>query len=365
MRDGRASTPSSPAAHAAAPADARRPRPAPAAGPPVLAFAARRAGVAPAGRWRERLALLAAATGWACAGFRCDPTLDGRRLCAGLPPARARRADRPAVRGGAEHAGRRSQRRGVPARAARRAVQRPGFGRPAAAAACRSANCFRSRPLRWLHGARRRRAAWARGSANWRRDRHGWRVDGAAFDRVVLACRAAEAARLARRRRAAWARHAPRPCATSPSSPSTCAAAGTRLPAPMLALPAGAEAPGAVRLRPRRSSAAPRGLLAFVVSGARPWVDAGARPRSRRRCAQAAARSGTCCGAPRGRSAHRPKSAPPSAARPACSGRRLPIAPGLLAAGDYVAGPLPGHAGRRRAQRPCSAAAAAAIDASA
>ena len=73
------------------------------------------------------------ALGGACA-FAAPTRLTVAELCQRLPARRARAADRAAVRGRAEHAGRAGQRAGVPARAARRAVQRPGLVGSAAAA---------------------------------------------------------------------------------------------------------------------------------------------------------------------------------------------------------------------------------------
>ena len=108
---------------------------------------------AQAGRWRERLALLRAAGGWALAGFRCAPQLT---VDAALPPPAARRArtaDRPAVRGRAQHAGREASAE-VFLRVLRDALlRRPRLGRPAAAATCRCRRCCPSPAGTWLHAA--------------------------------------------------------------------------------------------------------------------------------------------------------------------------------------------------------------------
>ncbi|MDP1535475.1 MAG: NAD(P)-binding protein, partial [Rubrivivax sp.] len=55
------------------------------AGPAWLGFARAVAGCR-GWNWSDRLALFAAATGWAVAGFRCDPGLTVRELCRRLPP---------------------------------------------------------------------------------------------------------------------------------------------------------------------------------------------------------------------------------------------------------------------------------------
>ena len=138
--------------------------------------------------------------GWALQRLPLRPGAHGRRSCRrGLPPRVRERADRPAVRRGAEHAGQRGQRRGVPARAARRAVQRRRV-RPtcccrgvslgdAAAGAGRSAGCSGTgAELRLRHA----------GPERWPRDGTGWRVDGEALRRASCwPAPPAEAARLA------------------------------------------------------------------------------------------------------------------------------------------------------------------------
>ena len=264
--------------------DARRPRPAPAAG-------SRRAGL--------RRGPCSAARGWSLARPH-RPAARRRRLGAARlrlrPGAHRRRA------GGA--ACREAVRRelieplcvaalNTPAEAASGSVflrvlhdalvRRPGRVRPAAAAprAERAAAATGARPARGARApASGSRIGSSGSSATWRADL-GWQVDGEPSTRSCSPP--------ARSRRRAWwrrttrpGRHAPRRCATSRSSRSTRSSDGTRLPEPMLALPADDSAPGAVRLRPRparraRRPARLRHQRRRRLGGARP------RPRPRRR----------------------------------------------------------------------------------
>ena len=150
---------------AAAPVDARGRGP---ALPPGAADAGLRRGRCSAARgwsWRDRLALLRAAAGWARARLplrrRPRPSPSWR---ARLPAAVRARADRAAVRRRAEHAAAEAQRAGLPARAARRAVRRPRGVRPAAAAP-RPERPAAAPALRWLEARRRADPARASGRA--------------------------------------------------------------------------------------------------------------------------------------------------------------------------------------------------------
>lgn len=171
----------------------------------------------------------------------------------------------------------------------------------------------------------------------------GWVVDGMAYDAVVLACSATEAARLARPIDAGWADAASRldyqPIVTVYlSSPGSC------LSHPMTALCSSGQHPaqfvfdlGAI------DGGGPRaGLFAFVVSGAREWLARGLDAIAQAALQQAAEAfaPGTWRVAPtlvqtiaerRATFACRP-----GLARPASG-----IAPGLAAAGDFVEGPYP------------------------
>jgi hydroxysqualene dehydroxylase len=103
-----------------------------------------------------------------------------------------------------------------------------------------------------------------------------WRVDGETFDAVLLACSAHEAARLTQAVAASWARAAAA-FEYEPIVTVYLRSPGTRLPSPMVALRAGADAPAqfAFDLGALDRSGARAGLFAFVVSGAKAWTEVG------------------------------------------------------------------------------------------
>jgi squalene-associated FAD-dependent desaturase len=168
----------------------------------------------------------------------------------------------------------------------------------------------------------------------------GFRVDGEIFDRVVLATTATEAARLAKPWSADWAREASA-LRYEPIVTVYLHAAGVRWPMPMLALRTGADAPAQFGFD-LGALGRPACTFAFVISGARRWVDRGlavtaeavaeqlrtAFPADRwpRETAllnvRAEKRATFACA--------------PAIARPPPK-----VAPGLVAAGDYIRGPYP------------------------
>ena len=125
------------------------------------------------------------------------------------------------------------------------------------------------RPLSELLAGPGNRHGWARLRLGRRVQRiePGWRVDGEAFDAVVLACTSVEAARLTADHRAGLVGRRLRRCSSSPSSPSTFSSPAAPLPAPMLALREGPEAPAQFVFDHGQLGGAP-GRFAFVVSGA-------------------------------------------------------------------------------------------------
>lgn len=220
--------------------------------------------------WRERAALLARTLAWARNGMR-NPGVDTvAQLCATLPP-RVRTdlidplcigalntpsalADATVflrVLADALFGGRGSSDLLLPASGLSQLLPQPA--------------------LRWLE---------RRGATLWLKHRVqsiapasvGWAVDGADFDAVVLACSAAEAARLASPLNAAWAAHAE----SLPHEPiATVYLRRTHpLATPMVALHNDAARPA--------QFAFDLGLLgqhadlaAFVISGARDWIERG------------------------------------------------------------------------------------------
>ncbi|MBA4177219.1 MAG: phytoene dehydrogenase [Leptothrix sp. (in: Bacteria)] len=306
-------------------------------GPAALAFGM---GVLRAEGWTaaDKLALLAAAGRWALARFRCAPGTTVAELCAGLPPAvrqllidplcvaalntPAAQASatvwlnvlRDALFGGAGAADLMLPRRSLAALL------------PAPAAAWLQAQGA------ILRAGTRVRQLTAEGAS--------WRVDDQRFDGVVLACSSTEAARLSRSIAPGWSARA-RALTYEPIVTVYLQCSGARLPAVMTALVDGPSAPAQFAFDHGALGATP-GLFAFVVSGAQQWVDAGAEATAAAVLQQALQAFG---------SATWPT--PPTVLRvlaekratfrcvPSLDRPEPAIAPGLVAAGDYVSGPYP------------------------
>jgi hypothetical protein len=166
-----------------------------------------------------------------------------------------------------------------------------------------------------------------------------WRVDGDVFDAVLLACSAHEAARLAQPVSASWAQTA----AAFDYEPIVTVylrSPGARLPSPMVALHAGPDAPAqfAFDLGALDRSGARDGLFAFVVSGAKAWVEAGLDATAQATLRQAQSAFDLISWQPLRTIAERRATflCTPGLARPPTH-----IAPALAAAGDYLDGPYP------------------------
>lgn len=306
------------------------------AGSPLGAFAR--------GVWRrtgwsygERIALLRAASGWALRGFRCAPELTVEALTRSLPATLHRDLIDPlcvaALNTPASEAS-----AAVFLRVLRDALfSGPGSADLLLPRASLGA-LFPEPALAWL---RAQGAATRLATRVQLIERHGdrWRVDGNDFDAVVLAAPPGESARLTAAIDAAWSR-----CAASlhyePITTVYLEAGDTRLPEPMLALPAGPQAP-AQFVFDRGQLGGPAGLLAFVISGAQPWVDAGRDATLAATLRQAHDALGPLLRTePRLRQLITEKRATfscvPGLARPP-----MHIAHQLMAAGDHVAGPYP------------------------
>jgi hypothetical protein len=279
--------------------------------------------------WRDKSTLLRAAMAGSLGGFRCAAGTPCRTL---RRPHAARDAgtDRAAVRVGAQHAGRSIQRRGVPARAARRAVRRAA----AAPTCCCRASTWAAVPdaaLAWLRSTAPRCAsarvqALAPKRAMARR-RRALRPRGAGLPAV--GSRAAGAR--VRHRRGMLVRRPPKPCASRPSPRSTCTVAPRSRPDARAAQPPRDRA-GAVRVRSRQLGG-PEGVLAFVVS-------ASETPRETGASSDRAGRQPIGTGLAAARCRPWWRSAPPSLARRARTAAREHRS-GLLACGDYTEGPYP------------------------
>ncbi len=167
----------------------------------------------------------------------------------------------------------------------------------------------------------------------------GWLVDGVAFDAVLVAASTSEATRLLASHDAAWARRA---CELryEPIVTVYATSRGTRLPEPLLALHPDATRP-AQFVFDRGQLGGPSGLLAFVISSAAAWVERGLDASEAATLTQARSELRAHLRGPleplrtvvEKRATFR---CTPLLDRPA-----MRIAPGLVAAGDYVEGPYP------------------------
>jgi squalene-associated FAD-dependent desaturase len=313
-------------------------------GPPLPAFV--RAVAACRGwTWGDRLALLVAAGGWAARGFRCAPELTVGALCRRLPArVRALLIDPLCVAALNTPADQASA--AVFLRVLRDAL----FSGPGSADLLlprQPLGALLPEPaITWL---KQRGAGLRLGTRvqTLQADGAGWRVDGEAFDAVVLACTATEAARLVASAQGTggsggddWPTRA-RALRYEPIVTVLLHWPGARLASSMTALVEGPDAPAQFAFDHGAVGATP-GRFAFVISGAQPWVDAGAEATAAAVLRQAAgcfAEIGSTP-APEILSVLAEKRATfrctPGLDRPPAA-----IAPGLWAAGDYVEGPYP------------------------
>lgn len=289
--------------------------------------------------WRERLALLAAAVRWQWSGYSCAPGATVDDLVAGLPPRVRRDVIEPLCVAALNTASREAS-GAVFLRVLRDAFDEPGGADLLLPSTDLSALVV-DPALAWLQarGADVRLGSRVRGLAI-DGDGTGWRVDGEAARSVVLACTSTEAARLAAPHAPAWAERA-KAFAHEPIVTVYAASAGTHLPRPMLQLASDTTSRPAQFVFDRGALGGPAGLLAFVVSGARPWVERGIAATEAAVVAQASAALSGLLQAPlvvartvvEKRATFR---CVPNLDRPPAA-----IASGLIAAGDYVEGPYP------------------------
>ena len=307
-------------------------------GPPALAFL--RAVLGRRGwTWRDRLALLAEARRWMRDGFAADPSATVARLTAALPKAVQRDLIEPlcvaALNTCADEAS-----AVVFLRVLHDALV-TGRGASDLLLPRVGLSDVLPRPaIAWLrrHGsvvrlARRVSKIEADG------DRDGWQVDGESFDRVVVATGPAEAARLIAPHDSKWAESA-RQLRYEPIVTVYASSEGVRLPEPMLVLHSDAERP-AQFVFDRGRLGGPDGLLAFVVSGASPWLERGLGAIERAVLAQ----SREALARHLDRPVEVVRTIGEKRATFCCTPmlRRPPmhIARGLVAAGDYIEGPYP------------------------
>jgi squalene-associated FAD-dependent desaturase len=305
-------------------------------GAPVPAFVAatlRRTGW----RWRDRLSLLAAAAQWRLRGFVCDPALDVASLTRNMSAAVRRDLIEPlcvaALNTPADEAS---------AQVFLRVLRDALFGGPGAAdlllPRISLSAMFPLPAIRWLAHAgaalefgRRVQALAPEGN--------GWRVDDRRFDRVLLAAPPGESARLAQAIDPAWSATAAA-LRYEPIVTVYARSDGTRLPEPMLALAADAQQP-AQFVFDRGQLGGPAGQLAFVISGAAPWVERGSDATVRAVLAQAQAQLRSRLHSPLQAVQTLTERRATFRCTPALGRATMRIAAGLHAAGDHVDGPYP------------------------
>lgn len=282
--------------------------------------------------WRDKLALLRAATGWRRAGFACDAQRSVADLCAGLTPrVRDEMIDPLCVAAlntpAAEASGQ------VFLRVLHDAMFGASGGSNLLLPRQDLGALFPEAAARWL-GARGGRIVPGQRVQSIARAAAAWQVDGEGFDAVLLACPPVEAARLAEAagaEAAAW-------CAQARALRYEAIATvylegGHRLAAPMLALREAPDAP-AQFVFDRGQLGGPEGLWAMVVS-ASPTERAALEAQV---CAQAVAQLG--CRSPRVLQTVIEKRAT-FACTPGLQRPPMRIAPGLSACGDCIEGPYP------------------------
>jgi squalene-associated FAD-dependent desaturase len=301
------------------------------AGPPLLALLRAVAGCR-GWTWVDRAALLAAAAGWALKGFRCDPALTAAELCAGLP-SRVRELLIDPLCVAALNTPARDASAAVLLRVLRDAL----FGgsgsadlllprAPLSALLPTPAAAWLARAGAQLRLGERVRTVVPEGRA--------WRVDRQRFDAVVLACSAAEAARLTQGTAPAWSRRAAA-LRYEPIVTVYLRQPGGRLPAPMVALLEGPQAPAQFAFDHGALGGSP-GVFAFVVSGAAAWVERGVDATGAAVLRQAASLLPAATVLRTLAEKRATFRCTPALDRPP-----MHVAPGLLAAGDYVEGPYP------------------------
>ena len=286
---------------------------------------------------RERLVLLATAAGWSARGFQCDPRLTVAALSSSVPARVRQELIEPlcvaALNTPASDAS---------AAVFLRVLKDALFSGPGSAdLLLPRASLSELLPVpavRWLQraGATLRSGHRVR---NLEQVGPTWRLDGLSFDHVVLACTPGESARLAQSVAPEWSRAAAS-LQYEPIVTVYLRSVGSRLPDPMLALREDAHSP-AQFVFDRGQLGGPEGLLAFVISGARNWVDQGTAATEQAALAQARAVLGPYLRGPLHIVGTLTEKRATFRCTPNLQRAPMQIAPGLLAAGDHVAGPYP------------------------
>jgi squalene-associated FAD-dependent desaturase len=304
-------------------------------GSPVIAFAgavARYAGWS----WRDKTAFFAATTGWALQRFDCEAHLSVAQLTASLPAVvREQLLDPLCI------AALNTPSSQASARVFLRVLKDALFTGPGSADLLlprTDLSALLPLPARqWLE-ARNVPVYLSSRVKQVERSSAGWTVDGEEVEAVILATTASEAARLAAPHHPGWARQAE---ALRYEPIVTVYAQGRiELPTALMALHSDATHPAqfVFDLGALRGQA---GLLAFVISGAAPWVEAGLDATVEAVLEQGRRALGGLLEGPF-EAVH--ASAEKRATFLCTPGMERPpsqILPGLAAAGDYIDGPYP------------------------
>ena len=288
--------------------------------------------------WADRLSLMAHALRWRAAGFSCAPTLTVDVLCRQLAPRVRTMLIEPLC-----VAALNTPSREASASVFLRVLQDALFGSSG------SADLLLPRvPLSallpgpaaaWLQ-AQGATLVLARQVQSLAPAAGKWLVDGELFDAVILACSAAEAARLAQGIAPRWSAQASA-LRYEPIVTVYLNCPGARLACPIVALAESTDAPAQFIFDHGALGIAP-GRFACVVSGAQRWVDAGLETTAAAAVKQvcAAFAPGTWPQTPTVLRTVAEKRATfrcmPGLDRPTAT-----IAARLVAAGDYVQGPYP------------------------
>ncbi len=288
--------------------------------------------------WSDKLTLIRTALGWAVTGFRCDETATVDQLCGPLPPRVRQLMIDPLCVAALNTPS--TEASGVVFLRVLRDALFSGAGSADLLLPRQTLSQLLPQPAQvWLQqrGANLRLGTRAEQLAPFG---PAWKVNGETFDGVVLACPPGEAARLAAPHAPEWAA-----CAAvfdyEPIVTVYVYSPQTRLKQAMTALLEGPQAPAQFVFDHGAMGATP-GVFAFVVSGARAWVEKGLAATGQAVLVQAERDfpAGTWASPPRVLRVLAEKRATfrcvPEMVRPAQK-----LAPGLVAAGDYVAGPYP------------------------
>ena len=278
---------------------------------------------------RERLGLLRAALGWKLAGFVCADTLSVAALCAGLGPRVQAELIEPLCVSALNTPAHQASAR-VFLRVLHDALFAVRGGSKLLLPRADLGTLFPEAAMHWLQAQGATLRTGARITALLQDSTH-WQIGGQTFDAVLLACSSTEAARLAAPLNVAWSAMAE---ALHFEAITTVYAwaAQARLAAPMLALRHDVQHP-AQFVFDRGQLGGPAGLLAFVVSASR-----GERETLQ---AQVLAQAQAQLGLPLQAVQTVMEKRATFACTPGLQRPPQTIAPGLLACGDYVAGPYP------------------------